>query len=518
MNLELDASLLDSQSSDRKKLSYFQVVWTAFLLTSAGPFGFEYTVSGVGIGDSLLLITLFALVYCLPIALISSELSGLMPSRHGQIAWGYRAFSTLHSDFGDFIGFLNASNIVIFWTLNTAALPIILVQYLTTLTGPLSGIATYSIKLLVIVSGLILNCFNFSIIASITSVLCVAIIIPFFVAFFWQLPYINPATQWTESSSECSANWALAVTTCLWEFSGFESLANMMNEVDFKPRRLISAYSIAIIIDAVLLSVPIITCATFDATCAAWYDGYFAASFSNIAVGMEYAVAIGSVLMNWCMYLAAIGVISRMIWAMAQPYFEVTRDGQMITPGEMYSDEHNARIAMNILPYRFFGEIWHETGSAVYSVVLVSVLIAVVNIYLDFDQLVEFNIFTYFVPFIIELFAYLALKHMEPNAPRTFEIPFGKVGAWVTVSVVFVAMVICFCIMVVANPMLFGIAVALNVGLTAYYFISKTFCHRMYQSDLVNNDKFENISDGDETVYTTETSVDDYDELQPLIL
>eukprot|EP01083_Nonionella_stella_P203175 741578_1 len=170
---------------DRKRLSYFQFIWTTFLLTSAGPFGFEYSVMAVGVGYSLLLITLFALFYALPISLISSELSGLMPSRHGQIIWAYRAFYKLTPTIGDFIGYMNAANVVIFWALNTAAIPIILIEYLTTITGPLSSIATYFIKLAVILSGLILNTLNFCVIANITSILCIAMILPFFIAFIW---------------------------------------------------------------------------------------------------------------------------------------------------------------------------------------------------------------------------------------------------------------------------------------------------------------------------------------------
>ena len=62
--------------STRQNLSYFSFIWTTFLLTSAGPFGFEYSVMAVGVGYTLLLIALFAILYAFPIALISSELAG----------------------------------------------------------------------------------------------------------------------------------------------------------------------------------------------------------------------------------------------------------------------------------------------------------------------------------------------------------------------------------------------------------------------------------------------------------
>ena len=69
-------STSDDSKSKNGKLTYFQFVATIFLLTSAGPFGFEYVVVGVGVGYTLLLILLFAIFYCFPLTLVASELSG----------------------------------------------------------------------------------------------------------------------------------------------------------------------------------------------------------------------------------------------------------------------------------------------------------------------------------------------------------------------------------------------------------------------------------------------------------
>lgn len=324
----------DSSANSGKRISYFQFIWSIFLLTSAGPFGFEYTVVGVGVGYALLLITLFAVFYAFPVALISSELSGLMPARHGQIIWAYRAFYKVSPKLGDFIGFLNASNAVIFWTLNTAVAPIVLIQYLYTMTGDLSPVVEYFVKLAVILSGLILNIFNFSIITRITSILCIAIIIPFFVAFFWTLPEINPQTQWIECGS---MNWALAITTCVWEFAGFESLGNIVNEISFDTRKLYSAYFLGILADISVLYTPIISAAALTSDeCSSWYDGYISVAYDSLYTPLRYSVAVGSVAINWCIYVTSIGVVSRMLWATAQPYFKLQRCVTIIFGYKLY--------------------------------------------------------------------------------------------------------------------------------------------------------------------------------------
>lgn len=518
-----------------KRISYFQFIWTIFLLTSAGPFGFEYTVIGVGVGYTLLLITLFALFYAFPIALVSSELACLMPSRHGQIIWAYRAFNKINPKLGDFVGFLNAANVVIFWCLNTTVIPIVIVQYLETLTSgdPLSNVAIYFIKLAFILSGLILNIFNFSIITRITSILCVAIILPFFIAFFWTLPDINPTTQWVD----CGTNWPLAITTCLWEFAGFESLGSIVNEINFHPRRLYSGYIIGIIADIAMLYLPILSVATLTSDeCNAWFDGYFAVGYANLAITLQYSVAIGSILINWCIYVSAVGIVSRMLWATAQPYFEIHNDGSLVIQEGYDSDEDNnnntpnhrenrgniTRIAINILPNKYIGEIFEPTGSPIYAVIVVSLFIALTNIYLGFGSLVEFNLFTYFVFFVIECASYLILKHVEPETERLFEIPFGKIGGWICIITLTIGLGICFFIMVIDDASLFSIALGMNLLLILYYFISKYFCHRMHQNDIFIGSKNKHqiySQDGNNDIDNNNINNDDdgYQEIQPLI-
>ena len=149
-------------------------------------------------------------------------------------------------------------------------------------------------------------------------------VIPFFIAFFWTLPDIDPSTQWMSCS--VANNWPLAITTCIWEFSGFESLGNIINEIGFETKRIYSAFCIAILADVVILMMPTITSATLaDDNCTDWYSGFYAVSMQQLALSLEYSVAIGSVLINWCIYVIAVGIVSRMIWGAAQPYFEVQR-------------------------------------------------------------------------------------------------------------------------------------------------------------------------------------------------
>ena len=122
-------------------------------------------------------------------------------------------------------------------------------------------------------------------------------------------------------------------------------------------------------------------------------------------------------------------------------------------------------------------------GRPVCATALVSTFTALLNIWFRFDELVEFNIFTYFNFFIIEVAAFLVLKHYEPDAPRMFKIPMGIAGAWITATVLVLIMGTCFVVIIVDQPIYFAVAVLLNLVFVAYYFISKSCCFRMRQED-----------------------------------
>ncbi len=72
----------------------------------------------------------------------------------------------------------------------------------------------------------------------------------------------------------------------------------------------------------------------------------------------------------------------------------------MLTSMSGMFDAGTTAIIINILPKKFIGELFERTGSAIYAAVVITLFVALTNIYLDFDQLIEFNLFTYFIQFI----------------------------------------------------------------------------------------------------------------------
>eukprot|EP01084_Bolivina_argentea_P234546 394873_1 len=164
------------------------------------------------------------------------------------------------------------------------------------------------------------------------------------------------------------------------------------------------------------------------------------------------------------MYVNSVGLASRMLWAMAQPYFEILSDGSMVVPnGDDNGLNGHTQIAINIFPKRWIGELSTRTGVPIGAVITLSIIIALTNVIADFDDLVEFNLFSFFVFTLCGLVSYLILKHTEPAAPRKFEIPYGLIGGWCVCMVIIIGLTICFGVLLVDSYNLVGYALIMNI-------------------------------------------------------
>src|ERR1700690_3745187 len=88
-----------STTSTVRKASFFYFVFVMFSYTTGGPFGLEAMVTTSGPGMTLLYHLLIPLFWCIPVSLVSAELTTAMPVEGGFYRWSRAAF-------GDFWGFL----------------------------------------------------------------------------------------------------------------------------------------------------------------------------------------------------------------------------------------------------------------------------------------------------------------------------------------------------------------------------------------------------------------------------
>ena len=87
------------KSSALRKAGLFYLVFVMFSYTTGGPFGLEDMVTTSGPGMTLIYLLVLPFFWCIPVSLVSAELTTAMPVEGGFYRWTRAAF-------GDFWGFL----------------------------------------------------------------------------------------------------------------------------------------------------------------------------------------------------------------------------------------------------------------------------------------------------------------------------------------------------------------------------------------------------------------------------
>ncbi|MGP0098966.1 MAG: amino acid permease, partial [Terriglobales bacterium] len=89
----------NNPASALRKAGLFYLVFVMFSYTTGGPFGLEDMVTTSGPGMTLIYLLVLPFFWCIPVSLVSAELTTAMPVEGGFYRWTRAAF-------GDFWGFL----------------------------------------------------------------------------------------------------------------------------------------------------------------------------------------------------------------------------------------------------------------------------------------------------------------------------------------------------------------------------------------------------------------------------
>jgi len=75
-----------------KTLTWHNLVGVTFFAVCGGDYGIEDSVGSGGVGLSLIALLVLPWVWSLPIALMTAELSSMIPEAGGYVVWAHRAF------------------------------------------------------------------------------------------------------------------------------------------------------------------------------------------------------------------------------------------------------------------------------------------------------------------------------------------------------------------------------------------------------------------------------------------
>jgi len=125
----------------------------------------------------------------------------------------------------------------------------------------------------------------------------------------------------------------------------------------------------------------------------------------------------------------------RFVWAMAQPELLVLEDGSLIIEGDSQELSENDRaiarsIPIGILP-EWLGTTWQRTGTPIGGVLFITVFTLAECTFITFETTCVLSLYNYFCMHFLVNVAFMVMRYYEPDAHRSYRIPYGKAGAWI---------------------------------------------------------------------------------------
>ena len=426
------------KTSILRKAGLFYLVFVMFSYTTGGPFGLEDMVTTSGPGMTLLYLLIIPFFWCIPVSLVSAELTTAMPVEGGFYRWTRAAF-------GDFWGFLAG-----WWNWSASfllggAYAVLFTDYLVYYLPKMNWWQHYLVSVALIVLLTWVNIRGIEMVGQVATGLEIFIFIPVMTMIVLACTHwhFNPFSPWVVPHQATFKIFGVGLALGLWLYSGYEQLSTVAEEVE-NPQK---AYP-----RALALVVPLSVAAYFLPTLAGlgsagnwekWHTGFFsdaAAMIGGRRLGtwMTLAAMVGNVaLLN-----STILTTTRMPFAMAE-------DGYLPS---VLTRKHPR-----------YGTPWLA--------ILVSALIYAFLAWQSLAQLISIYIWLRSATTVLTVLSGWKLRGTHPNLPRSFVVPGGRTGLFYVVG----APVVMALVALLGSDRfgMIGGAIAIVVGPIVYYLIRR---------------------------------------------
>ena len=388
-------------ASSLRKAGLFYLVFVMFSYTTGGPFGLEDMVTTSGPGMTLIYLLFLPVFWCIPVSLVSAELTTAMPVEGGFYRWTRAAF-------GDFWGFMAG-----WWNWSASfllggAYAVLFTDYIVYYLPKMTWWEHYLFSLGLIILLTWINVRGIQMVGQVATGLELFIFLPVATMIIMGLArwHQNPFHPWIVPNQPTFKVFGVGLALGLWLYSGYEQLSTVAEEVE-NPQR---SYPLALAL-VVPLSVAAYFLPTFAGLASAgqwqnWHTGFFSDAARMIGgpwlgTWMSVAAMIGNVaLLN-----STILTTTRMPFAMAE-------DGYL---PDFFTRKH-AR----------YGTPWFA--------IIASAAIYALLAWQSLGQLISVYIWLRSATTVLTVLSAWKLRGTQPELRRAFVIPGGRAGLFYVVA------------------------------------------------------------------------------------
>jgi amino acid transporter len=393
---------LSQSTAAVKKAGLLSFVFVMFAYTTGGPFGMEEMVTTSGPGLTLLYLLVIPFFWCIPVSLVSAELTTAMPVEGGFYRW-------VRASYGNFWGFLAGWwNWSASWLLG-ATYAVLFSDYLAIYFPALTGRKHYAVSVALIAVLAYINMRGIQMVGVVSTILEFSVLIPVL------LLCLIAATQWHHNPFHPFNPphvhpfqvFGVGLALGLWLYSGYEQCSSVAEEID-NPQR---SYPLALAI-VVPLSVAVYFLPAFFSLAALgnwqeWNTAYLSTAAKLIGGGwLGFLMTIAAMLGNVSLLNATVLTSTRMPSAMAE-------DGYL---PPIFAAKHPR-----------FGTPWVAIliSSVIYALLAFHTLAQLLTVYVWLRSLVT----------VLTVLSAWRLRKKSPDMKRPFVIPWGSAGlAYVVIA------------------------------------------------------------------------------------
>jgi amino acid transporter len=397
-----------SKPSVFRKASFFYLVFVMFSYTTGGPFGLEDMVTTSGPGLTLIYLLVLPFFWCVPVSLVSAELTTAMPVEGGFYRWTRAAF-------GDLWGFLAG-----WWNWSASfllggAYAVLFTDYLVYYFPSLTGWKHYFVSLALIAVITWINVRGIQMVGQVATALEIFIFVPLIAMVgiglaHWQH---NPFTPFVPPHQPPFKVFGVGLALGLWLYSGYEQLSTVAEEVDNPQRSYPRALALVVPLSIATYFLPTLAGLAAGGDWQKWHTGYFSDAAQHIGGLLP---ALGTSWLGTWMTLAAmvgnVALLNSTVLTTTRMPFAMAEDGYL--PPAL-TRKHSR-----------YGTPWLA--------IVISAVIYGILAQHKLTQLISIYIWLRSATTVLTVLSAWKLRRTRPDMPRAFVIPGGRLGLFYVVA------------------------------------------------------------------------------------
>jgi len=378
-----------------QKASLFYFVFVMFSYTTGGPFGLEAMVSTSGPGMTLLYHLFIPFFWCIPVSLVSAELTCAMPVEGGFYRWTRAAF-------GDFWGFLAG-----WWNWSASFLlggtyAVLFTDYLAYYFPGIVGWKHWLASFLLIAFITWLNVRGIQMVGKAATILELLVFVPVIAMVVIGLAkwHHNPFLPLIPPNRPFHEVFGVGLALGLWLYSGYEQLSTVAEEVENPQRTYPRALALVVPLSIAAYFLPTFAALAALGNWQSWRDGYF--STAALLIGGPW---LGS-LMNIAAMLCSVALLNSTVLTTTRMPFTLAEDGYLPP----------------------FLTHTHPRYRTPWIAILISAAIYAALAFHSFGQLIIVYAWLRAATTVMTVLSAWGLRRKFPDLPRPYRIPWGNLG------------------------------------------------------------------------------------------